>query len=144
MTTIICVDDRDGVMFNHRRVSRDEVVLSQIIQIAEQSGNPLILSPYSAQLLEQADPNHPPITISEHPLLEAALTDVCFIEDTVADLNACPDGGLARIIIFHWGRKYPADEHFDRAAVLKGWHLKVREEFPGKSHETITKEIYEK
>lgn len=141
MTAIICVDDRDGIMFNHRRVSRDETVTEYIIQIIEHSGRALVLSPYSAKLLAPAAEGRCHVEIREHPLEVAGPAGVCFIEDGVAELNACPDG-LDRVIVFGWGRNYPADEYFDHAAVLSGWELVHQEEFSGKSHENITLEVY--
>ena len=34
MTCVICLEDRGGVMFNHRRVSRDAVVTDRILKLA--------------------------------------------------------------------------------------------------------------
>lgn len=141
MTAIICVDACDGVMFNRRRVSRDQAVLEYIVKIVEHSGHTLVLSPYSAKLFAPAAEGRCHVEICEHPFEEAEPAGVCFVEDNVAELNACPDG-FDRVIVFCWERNYPADEHFDRAAVLNGWELVHQEEFPGKSHEKITMEVY--
>ena len=45
-----------------------------------------------------------------------------------------------RLVLYRWGRRYPADRRLDLPP--KGWRLEGRTEFPGRSHDMITKEIY--
>ena len=101
-------------MFNHRRVSQDAVVTDRILKLAAEHG-PLNITPYTLRLLPQ--------------------------EDTVGELR--PDAA-DRLILFRWNRAYPADTLFDQDTFFSGgnWELVSQEEFPGKSHEKITMEVY--
>ena len=47
---------------------------------------------------------------------------------------------LESLVLYHWNRRYPADVYFDLD--LSQWRLVSRREFPGTSHDTITKEVY--
>ena len=49
-------------------------------------------------------------------------------------------GRVERVVLYRWDRAYPADLYWDLS--LEGWTLARREEFPGFSHEIITKEVY--
>ncbi len=46
MTAILCLDDNNGMMFNHRRQSQDKQLRKQII--SHLKGNPLWMNAYSA------------------------------------------------------------------------------------------------
>ena len=115
MTLIVCVDDNMGMLFNHRRQSKDVVVRERI--------------------LKQAEGKHLWI------MNEAAPEDVCFAEDcSVAHYEQWID----RIILYKWNRSYPADLHFDIPLAAHGWQLVSTEDFVGNSHEKITEEVYTK
>ena len=47
-----------------------------------------------------------------------------------------------RLVLYRWGRHYPADRRLDLPP--EGWRLEGQTEFPGRSHDMITKEIYVK
>jgi hypothetical protein len=49
---------------------------------------------------------------------------------------------IEKLVVFRWNRQYPADQHLDLS--LAGWKLQQTEDFPGKSHEKITEEVYAK
>lgn len=139
MTCVICLGDRDGVMFNQRRVSRDAAVTGRILKIAAEHG-PLNITPYTLRLLPQENTPSCVVHICDHPAAEEKGT--CWVEDTIGELR--PDTAADRLILFHWNRAYPADSLFDREAFFSGdkWELVSQEEFPGKSHEKITMEVY--
>ena len=65
--------------------------------------------------------------------------DFCFLEDQ--ELLPYRDR-VEKVILFRWNRRYPADFYFDRR-VLAGWKMRTAAEFPGSSHEKITREDYE-
>ena len=75
MTLIVCVDDNMGMLFNHRRQSKDVVVRERILKQAE--GKHLWMNHYSAK---QFDPEAL-INADESFMNEAAPEDVCFAED---------------------------------------------------------------
>ena len=138
MTCVICLENRGGVMFNHRRVSRDAVVTDRILKLATEHG-PLNITPYTLRLLPQENIPSRVVHICDHPAAEGEGT--CWLEDTVGELR--PDAA-DRLILFRWNRTYPADTLFDQKAFFSGgnWELESQEEFPGKSHKKITMEVY--
>ncbi len=68
MTCVICLEDRGGVMFNHRRVSRDAAVTDRILKLAAEHG-PLNITPYTLRLLPQENIPSCVVHICDHPLL---------------------------------------------------------------------------
>ena len=136
MKLILCLDDQNGMLFNGRRLSRDQIVCDKILALA--AGNKLWMNSYSAKLFS----NKPAaITIDEAFLDRADSDDFCFTE------NVHLDGYLERvseIILFHWNRRYPADSWFDLDLSQKPWVLTHTESFPGKSHDEITMEVYKR
>ena len=75
MEIVVCLDENNGMMFNHRRQSRDRVVIDDIL--AQTQGRPLWMNDYSAPLFEGAGNVH----VSPHFLSEAPENAVCFVED---------------------------------------------------------------
>ena len=76
---------------------------------------------------------------AEEPWTQAGAEDLCFLE--LQD----PAPALARadrLVVYRWNRHYPSD----RKLLLppEGWTLTSRTEFPGHSHDVITKEIYQR
>lgn len=133
MTLILCVDDRGGLAFNSRRQSQDRAVRQHILEDAH--GARLWMSPYSARQFEGQDAAH--ITVDEGFWTKAAPEEFCFAElqDPAPWLNR-----VSRLILYRWNRVYPRDLVFPLPP--EGWRLTAREEFSGRSHETITKEVY--
>jgi len=131
MTIIVCVDNRMGMMFNHRRQSRDRVLAERLLSLCE--GHTLRLHPYSSPLF----PEGANIAVSEDFLSEAGEDDICFVEDP----GLLPgEGRIRRIVLCRWNRDYPADGFFPLSLINA---VPVRtEEFPGSSHERITLEEY--
>ena len=131
MTLIVCVDDRLGMMFNHRRQSRDREVIRRILDITK--GHTLWVSPYSAPLFEGA------ARTDAQYAQQAGKDDFCFVED--GDL---PLEHADRVILYRWNRTYPADRRFPADPTALGFHPTHTEEFVGFSHETITEEVFVK
>ena len=134
MTVIVCVDDDNGMMFNHRRQSQDKLLRERVI--SHLKGNSLWMNIYSAeQFSDYADS----ITVDDAFLQKAAPDDYCFVEDQNLT-SYLPN--INRVILYKWNRSYPSDLKFELP--LSGWTLLSSIEFPGSSHEKITEEIYEK
>ena len=53
MTVIVCLDNANGMMFNHRRQSRDANVVKDILKTI--NGASLLIAPYSEPLFSQAE-----------------------------------------------------------------------------------------
>lgn len=141
MIVIACVDERNGLMFNHRRQSRDSAVCRDILQ--ECGGKKLYMSSYSGKLFEGMEEKKETeeIIISEEILRQAGSHDVCFIEDT--DITGF-ERQIESVILYNWNRKYPADRYFPLDMSDGSWELTRTCEMQGSSHERVTKEIYEK
>lgn len=131
MQVIITVENRNGMLFNHRRVSRDQKISERILAYCKEKK--LWMNAYSAKLFE----NNPQIRVSETFLEQKDA--ICFVEDQ--DVTPyLPE--IDTIILFHWNRDYPADFFF--TVDLSEWNRIHQEEFAGKSHEKITMEVYKK
>ena len=131
MQVIITVENRNGMLFNHRRVSRDQKVSERILAYCKEKK--LWMNAYSANLFE----NNPQICVSETFLEQKDA--ICFVEDQ--DVTPyLPE--IDTIILFHWNRDYPADLFF--TVDLSEWNRIHQEEFAGKSHDKITMEVYKK
>lgn len=140
MNIIVCVDDNNGMLFNHRRQSQDRVLRQRVLNLALNSR--LLMNAYSCkQFAQDADEaDCAGITVSEDFLAEALPGDFCFVETDA--LEPVKDK-IEKLIIYRWNRKYPADFRFD-LNVEEGFQMTSTEEFTGSSHEKITEEIYVK
>lgn len=131
MHLIVCVDDRYGMSFCGRRLSRDKAVSAHILHIS--AHNELWIHPSSKILF-------PDLNVKTDPdfLSKAKEGSYCFVETT-----ALPDKmeNLESVILYHWNRAYPATVKFPQE-LLKDMHLAHTEEFPGNSHDKITMERY--
>ena len=133
MILIVCIDDRGGMLFHHRRQSQDRVLREDLLR--EVRGAKLLMNAYSAKLFE-ADA---PVTVAEDCLARAGTGDYCFVEN----LDPLPYAAkLEQIIVYRWNRVYPADFYFDLPLETPEWTRTRTEEFAGSSHERITKDVY--
>ena len=135
MRVIVCLDDRNGMLFNRRRQSRDRRVVEDILR--ELGEKRLLVNGFSAPLFERAGER---IRVEDDPLAAAGREDVCFVEN----LPLAPwAAAIERLTVYRWNRVYPADMRLD-LALESGWRLVAASDFPGFFHEKITKEIYER
>lgn len=133
MILIVCIDDRGGMLFNHRRQSQDRLLREDLLR--EAAGACLLMNAYSAK---QFGPDER-ITITEDCLARAGEGDCCFVEDL--DPLAYAEK-IEKVIVYRWNRTYPADFHFKIPLQDPGWKLRCTTEFSGSSHEKITKDVY--
>lgn len=136
MIVMLCVDDQNGLLFNHRRQSKDRAVLIDMLhECKEQS---LYMEDYSyAMFQELSTPN---MVIAEDFLGKAAKGDYCFVEKK--KLMPYLDQ-IEQVILYKWNRRYPVDVRLD-IDLSQGWRKVETREFKGFSHEKITKEVYSK
>ena len=123
MYIIICLDDNNGLAFNHRRQSQDRIVAEDIRKTVGEKK--LWITDYSRKLF-QAVSN---LEISENPKEEAKKGEYVFQELETLDTD---DEQIEQFIIYRWNRVYPADVSVEIGAE---WKLTETEEFPGFSHE---------
>lgn len=137
MIIIACVDDNNGMLFNHRRQSQDRTLRAYILQLCQ--GKQLWMNPYSAKQFQEAEPSL--LRVDPQFLSKAAWDEPCFVED---EAIAPYENRISRIFLFKWNTVYPADTYFDISLSSGTWHCTKRTEFPGNSHKKITMEVYEK
>ena len=132
MKLIVCLDNRNGMLFAGRRQSSDRCLTERICSMTKDKR--LWLSSYSAPLFEGAAN----VCVDEDYLQKAQASEYCFAEK---DLPAEFISGAEEIIVFRWNRHYPADVRF-RTEHLQARGKVKTEDFPGNSHENITMEVY--
>ncbi|MBR0282379.1 MAG: ribonuclease Z [Oscillibacter sp.] len=137
MQIIAVIDDGGGMMFNHRRQSQDRVLRARILELTARSR--LWMNAYSRKQFADADDGR--ITVDENFLEKADDGDFCFVEN--APVLPVLER-VERVILFHWNRAYPSDTRFDLDLSAPVWTLIETEEFPGSSHEKITKEVFDR
>lgn len=133
MIIMLCVDDKNGMLFNRRRQSKDRILCQHILALV--GAGRLWMSPYSKKQFTDAGLTE--IIVDEAYLEKAGTGDYCFVEDK--DVASYEDR-IEKIILFRWNRIYPADTFF--TLDISGYTLEKTEDFAGNSHEKITKEIY--
>lgn len=134
MTIFTCIDDNNGMLFNHRRQSRDEAVLKDMLTAAE---GKIWMNTYSSKLFGSVSDK----VIVEDNLFECAPEDsYCFVENI--PLKAYEDK-IEVMIIYYWNRIYPADTYLDLDLKLD-WEAADTKEFGGTSHEKITRKTYKR
>ena len=134
MKIALCLDDRNGMSFAGRRQSMDALLRQDLLQMVE--GCLLWMSPYSANQFESLPEN---VQVDAAFLEKAGQEDWCFVED--GNVLAVKEK-VTQFAIYRWNRHYPSDRKFPMEAFASRWQLESCREFPGKSHENITLEVY--
>ncbi len=132
MILAVCVDDKGGMLFNRRRQSQDRLLRQNLLE--EAAGRAVWMNAYSYKQFAPAPEN---VRCAEDFFTQAGEGEFCFFEDED------PAPWLAKaeeVILYCWNRAYPADRRF--FLPQKGWTPARREDFPGSSHERITKEVF--
>ena len=132
MKLILFLDERGGMLFNHRRQSQDRKAREYILNMT--MGGRLLMNPYSAKQFGECEG----ITVTESPARDAREEDFVLIENLPVSLT-----GVSEVILILWNTLYPSDVSFDVASLRKeGFALQKSEEFSGYSHEKITVEFH--
>ncbi|MBR5280349.1 MAG: hypothetical protein IKU26_05225 [Clostridia bacterium] len=127
---IVCLDNQNGMLFNRRRQSRDRAVIADILQ--DTANSTIYISDFSRDIFPEA------AVCTSCP--ENAQEDaVYFVEDRSLK-PALPY--ITKITVYRWNRDYPGDFYLDIDPLEAGFRLQTQTDFPGHSHETITKEVY--
>lgn len=132
MIAAVCIGEGNGMLFNRRRVSRDRRQQEDLLTLC--GNRRLWMGGCSAPLFAWAEGR---VTVDEDFLEKAGPGEVCFVEDRA--LAPAADR-IEAVVLYHWNRTYPADVRLDLD--LSGFQLAERTEFPGVSHERITRELY--
>lgn len=135
MNIIVCLDDKNGMMFNRRRQSADRILRARMLDLV--GDGVLWMNAYSAQQFSEKAR----ILVNADFTQHAADQDYCFVEN--AD-DLPPASCIHRLIVYRWNCVYPADVHFPEAYFQGGITCICRTDFEGNSHKKITEEIYQR
>lgn len=130
MKVIVAIDDRNGMMFNHRRLSQDSLLIKDIMELSD---GHLWVNTFSSSLFEED------VFVDDDFLNQAQDDDYCFVENVSIDSYL---SSIDELIVYHWNRRYPADMFFD--VDLNQWDCFEQCEFQGTSHDKILRERYRK
>ncbi len=133
MKIIVCLDDKNGMLFNNRRQSSDRFLRERMLALSKDAC--LWMNAYSAKQFEQ----DAAVIVDEGFLEKAERDEYCFVEN--ADVLPFADK-IVSVIVYRWNTVYPADVRFP-AVLLEGKTPIKTEDFKGYSHTKITEEIYE-
>lgn len=133
MILIVCIDEKNGMLFNNRRQSKDRNLIEHILN--KIGSKKLWLTDFSKDLFLIKPCNN--IIIDNNLIEKIEKDDYCFIEDI--DINTIIDK-VDKIIIYNWNRYYPADTYFDIS--MDKWVIESETNIVGFSHENITEKIY--
>lgn len=131
MHLIVCVEDRFGMSFCGRRLSKDAEVIGHILGLTK--GCRLWTHPGSAELFPQGS-----VSCDDACFQKVGKDEFCFAEMEIPKwvLEQVED-----VILYRWNRTYPSTVKFPRQ-LLDSRHMIASESFPGNSHEKITMERY--
>lgn len=133
MKVIVFLDDRNGMLFNKRRQSRDQTVIEKISRICQ--NKVLWMKEYSFTLYGNLEGVK--VRCDQDFLKKAADEEYVLVE--TENLESVSDQ-IQELIVFRWNRVYPADVFLD--IDLSCWNKIEESEFPGNSHEKITLQKY--
>lgn len=138
MKIAVAIDDNNGVMFNHRRLSKDAELRKRLLKLVGE--NTLYIAPFSErQFNDEIVSGLYNIKVDENFIDHAGDDDYCFIEDV--DVSGHFDL-VSEVILYKWNREYPADTYFFFPA--EDYEQVSEEDFVGSSHEAITEERFVK
>lgn len=133
MILVVCVDDRNGMMFGGRRQSRDRALLQRILEIC--TGQVLWMTAYTRK--QFTDTGEVCIRTDAACFEKAGENEYCFVEDPAL---IGIEERIQEILCFRWNRVYPGDACLP--ICLSQWRRIQTSEFVGYSHEKITEERY--
>lgn len=133
MNIIICLDDKNGMLFNNRRQSSDVLLRAKVFELV--GDGKLYMNEYSKRQFVEPKDN---IVVSNSFLSVAGKDDFCFVENS--KFYDCIDK-INLLVIFRWNRVYPSDVKFD-TKLLNSFKKGDTIEFKGNSHDKISLEVY--
>ena len=132
MKVIVCIDNKNGMMFGGKRQSMDSLQRQDVEELIGK--NSLFMKPYSYSLYQDRNMD---IHVVEDLWSEENDNYILVEDEDVTPLLSQID----TFIVYQWNRTYPGDFFF--SIDLDNFYEKQEEkEFPGSSHEKITRIIY--
>ena len=133
MILIVCVDEKNGMMFNNRRQSKDRILSEHILKIVD--NKKIWMNSYSKSAFEGQESLN--IAVDDNFIEKINKDEYCFVENI--DVNTMINK-VDKIIVYNWNRHYPADRYFN--INLEEWVVDSENEFQGSSHEKISEKVY--
>lgn len=130
MIYAVCIDDRGGMAFMGKRLSRDRVQLERLFSLVGEGE--LLVTPYSERLVEGF-----PRVRTVRDVRERAQDAVLFLE--TVDPTPLLQGGDT-LAVYRFGRHYPSDLRL--TADLSRMELVSACAFVGSSHPDMTETLY--
>jgi hypothetical protein len=134
LTVAVTVDDKMGVSFNKRRQSRDKLLIEDLCKSTD---GIIYVTSYSAPLFEDFPDR---IKIVDDPISDCPEGGCCFLELTEISNHV---NNISKLIIYRWNKIYPSDKKLEIDTNECNLKLVSSYDFAGKSHNKITKEIYQ-
>ena len=138
MKIIYVLDKNNGVLFNHRRQSKDAFLTENIVSKVKQENGTLFVSDYSKKLFDGSDVSIQ--SLAEFNLSEAKENDFVFIENE--DIQLDDYTGELEYYFYKWPSVYPSDKTLELP--LNDAEVIKKEQFKGNSHDKIYLEIWRK
>ena len=129
-TVCICLDDGGGMTFLGKRQSRDRVLLSDIFSSFDDK---IYVTPFTVPILTSHEDEY---IVVDDPFRSAPDGAVIF-DENIGLMPYLDD--IETIVLYKWNRRYPSDKKIDIS--FEDWRTVEKTEFPGSSHEKITKLI---
>lgn len=145
MKIIYVLDQKNGMMFNHRRQSFDQAILKKIVADVNEVEGRLWLSDYSKELFASYDVNM--MSLEEFDLSKANEKDFIFIENIDVDLEVMIANKEISIELefYRWDKVYPSDKKMSfTKELLDVFFVKDSYEMSGETHDVISVEVWNK
>lgn len=136
MTVFVCIEDRGGMLFNKRRLSRDKNLTDDVIRTSDDGV--LYVNEFSEELFCETDAS---VICVPEPMESASDSAYVFAENIPLSKYS---QRISKLIIYKWNRRYPFDTVLDIDPEKSGFKLSETVDLVGNSHEKITKEVYVK
>lgn len=136
MKVVYVLDKNNGILFNHRRQSRDAFLVENIVNKVNQENGTLYVSDYSKELFEGTDVSIQ--SLADFNLSEAKENDFVFIENE--DIQLDDYKGELVYYFYKWSSVYPSDKKIELP--LNDAEVIKKETFSGNSHDEIYLEIW--
>ena len=129
MNLIVCIDERNGMLFHQKRVSQDILQRKDVYAYIKEQ--PLYIKKKSEALYE-----HKNIVVIDDFYKIAHMEGYCIAEE---ELEETLLQKMNHIIVYCWNRHYQADTYFK---IPQNFQCEQVKEFRGYSHEKITRKVY--
>lgn len=135
MIVFVCVDSKNGLMFNKRRQSQDVQLRQYILEVCKD--NPIFMNQYSFKQFATEETEN---IVVEDEFLNHAGEEYCFVEGSPLESYLSK---ITTLFLCKWNRDYPSDVTLD-IDVTSNFQMVSSVDIVGKSHEKITIEEWQK